>query len=196
MPDLGAVGGQAPDCDLYRVFPSLRGAGEAEPGGPLYVARERQGSGRIDNPETYGVLYLAATPVAAVAERFQGFRGRRLTPRHLKAGMSGREGVWALGSYRSRRVRECDLDDPRPLLERELRPSDIATRDRLLTQRWAREIHDERRWPGVRYWSVLEAKWPVVARWSWEDLVVEDVEPLTLFHPAVREAAGLMAISI
>lgn len=182
--------------ELYRVFPYLEGARPTEPGGSLYCPRHRQGQGRADHPDHYGVLYLAVHPLAAITERFQGFRGRSIGPRHLRVGPLGEGSVYALAAYQASAGSECDLDHPQPLAERGLVPSDIATHDRAITQAWALVVFRERRWMGVRYWSSLEAKWPVVARWDWSDLLVLEVEQLTTAHPAVREAADFLAVEL
>ena len=142
------------------------------------------------------MLYLATHALAAVAERFQGFRGRSIGPEHLRVGPLGEGSAYALAAYRASAGSECDLDHPEPLVERGLVPSDIATHDRTITQAWALALFSEERWMGVRYWSALEAKWPVVGRWDWSDLLVLGVEPLTTAHPAVREAADFLAVEL
>lgn len=68
---------------LYRVFPSSR-VSPLEPGGALFVPRGWQDGGRHDNPDHYGALYLATTPVAAVAERLQALRGQTLGAQDLR----------------------------------------------------------------------------------------------------------------
>lgn len=185
-----------PSPELFRVFPWVDGAPPRAAGGALHVPRDRQGAGRVDHPERYGVLYLASSAPAAVAERLQGFRGTRLTGADLRVRSGGRSVPLALARFVGAEGMECDLDAPAPLAERSLIPSDVATRDRTITQAWASRIRAEHRWHGVRYWSSLEAKWPVVARWSFEDLEVQDVEPLTVSHPALRDAAVFLAIAI
>lgn len=183
--------------DLFRVSPMIEGAPDHEPGGALYVPRHRQGSGRVDNPEHYGTFYAAASPVAAVAERLQGFRGLKLSPVDLRVpGPTRRRVPLAITRYETLDDHDRDLDHPRALEEHDLIPSDIATRDRAVTQGWALRIWREQRWRGVRFWSSLEAKWPVIARWTVDDLRVREVETLTMFHPAVRQAADFLAIEI
>lgn len=181
--------------DLFRVFPFIAGAAPGEPGGVRYVPRHRQGGGRVDNPEIYGVAYFAADPAAAVAERIQGFRGRTLSARDLRVRVGGRPAVLALARMRAPAA-ECDLDSPAALARRTMVPSDVATRRRATTQGWARAIYEEHAFRGVRYWSAIEAKWPVIARWSLDGVRVESIETLTVFHPALREAARQLDIGI
>jgi len=58
-------------------------------------------------------------------------------------------------------LRILDLDDPRALLERALRPTQIVERNLAVTQSWAHAIWDERdphdaaalRWQAVQWWS-------------------------------------------
>jgi hypothetical protein len=69
---------------LYRVYRALEGVAPSARGGPLFVPREYQGAGRHDSPGRYGAFYAARTPVAAVAETIQAFRGRDLSPEDLE----------------------------------------------------------------------------------------------------------------
>ena len=54
--------------NLYRVIPYDESAAPTERGGALFVPPGS--SNRIDNPDLYDVLYVAASPEAAVAESF------------------------------------------------------------------------------------------------------------------------------
>lgn len=85
----------------------------------------------------------------------------------------------------------CDLDDPARLLEHELRPSAVITRDLAVTQAWALRIHKERRYVGVSWWSYYDARWANVGLWTVADVRV-NVEPLTLNHPAISQAAMIL----
>jgi hypothetical protein len=90
-----------------------------------------------------------------------------------------------------------DLDDPRNLLERSLRPSRVATSEREVTQPMAVTLYEEGV-PGFEWWSTIEASWINVT--LFEDRVVDrltlagEPEPLTLEHPAVREAAEAVGV--
>lgn len=182
---------------LFRVFPLLAGARLRQPGGALYVARERQGTGRHDNPDRYGALYASGTPESAVAERIQGFRGQTLTDAdlHRPDGLA-----YALASIDDAGLGAVvDLDDPAELVARSLRPSAVATRRRLVTQEIARALFDEGV-DGFRWWSALEASWPnatLFAERSARRLKLEGrAEVLSTAHPALRTAADALGIRL
>lgn len=178
---------------LYRVFPH---APDRRPD-PFAVPRQLQGGGRHDDPDHYTALYLAREPISAVAERIQGFRGQRLT-----------EGVFIRPDGRvdtlaviddSGWPELVDLDDPEVLAARGIRPSHVATGDRPTTQHLALELFLGGA-TGLAWWSTLEASWTNVTVFE-ERLAlalrrVVAVEPLTLAHPAVREAADHLLIEV
>src|SRR6266480_8059192 len=117
---------------LYRVFPMDPGAGPAEEGGALFVARAMQGGGRHDNPHRYGALYASREPESAVAERIQPFLGQVLAEADLRRADGRRYAVAALDDSGLTGV--VDLDDPAELSRRGIRPSSVATHDRAVTQ--------------------------------------------------------------
>lgn len=84
-----------------------------------------------------------------------------------------------------------NLDDAKALLPRALRPSNIATPDRTVTQRLALAAFEEQAWDGLSWWSVRDARWSVYGLWSANPVVVA-IEPLTLRHPAALEAAEML----
>jgi hypothetical protein len=176
------------------VFPQAVGAEPAKPGGPFYVPRFEQGRGRHDNPDSYGALYLSRVPTSPVAEVLREHRGRPLIESILLS-----EGArLALAAIEDRDLDSLiDLDDPRNLVRRELRPSGIATRNRDFTQPIALRLYDEGV-EGFEWWSTIEASWINVT--LFEDRVVDRLalagnpEPLSLDHPAVREAAEAVGV--
>ena len=178
---------------LYRVF-AAPAAGRHD---PFLVPRHFQGGGRHDNPDHYTALYLARQPVAAVAERIQAFRGKRLTETvftrpdgrvDLLAAID--DAAWPL---------PLDLDDPAVLAARHIRPSHVATGDRAITQRLALALYAEGG-PGLAWWSTLEASWTNVTifeeRLDRAARKVVSVEPLSVGHPIVREAADHLLIDL
>lgn len=182
---------------LYRVFASRPGAGPEDEGGPLYVARPRQGAGRHDSPADYGALYGSSSPVSAVAERIQGFRGHVLADEDF-ANAQG----WplalaqiddtALGGI-------VDLDEPGNLLRRGLRPSLVVTRDRAGTQQMARSLFAEGI-PGLRWWSTLESSWSNATLFAERAIphvaVVAEPEILSVASEPVRAASAALGIRL
>lgn len=182
---------------LYRVFPHRPGAEQIDEGGPLHVARTRQGAGRHDSPQAYGALYASSSPVSAVAERIQAFRGHTLSDDDLVNALGWR---LALAEIDDTALDDLvDLDEPRALLERRLRPSGVATRDRASTQQIARDIFAEGV-PGFRWWSILEASWPnatLFAERAVPRLVAaSEPAPLSTGLQSVREAAAALGIRL
>lgn len=176
------------------MFPRLAGARQSDPGGPLYVPRFDQGGGRHDQPDIYGVLYMSRVPAAPVAEHLRDLQTRIVASRHL-----ARDGATlSLAEVDDSALEDLlDLDDPRNLAERRLRPSGVATRNRKPTQRMALDIYEEGV-PGFEWWSTIEASWINVT--LFEDRAVHrltvagEPEPLTLDHSVVREAAEAVGV--
>lgn len=173
---------------FFRVFvhhPDARGP--RDNGHPLFVW-PRQGAGRLDDPAgEYRVLYLAATAEAAVAETLG--RYPRWTPQVLAGPPAAPAGsTLALARYDGT-PQVLDLDDARRLVTWRLRPSSVVTRDRAVTQAWARRIHLAGEWDGVSWWSAYDATWTVLGLWRYGTLTVAEVEPLSLTHPALTAAA-------
>jgi hypothetical protein len=182
---------------LYRVFPMLPGAAPTQDGGPLYVDRSLQGSGRHDNPNVFAVLYASRQPESAVAERVKWFQGRTLTDDHLRRA-DGRS--YALAALDDRGLDGVvDLDDPRELLRLGVRPSQIATHARSVTQGIAMTIFEEGR-AGLGWWSTIEASWPNVTLFverSIDRLVVAgEPEPLSVHHTMVVAAAEFLDVRL
>ena len=102
---------------LYRVFRWSPGASADAAGGVLFVPRDRQGAGRHDSPGRYGAFYAARTPIAAVAETIQAFRGRELAEDDLTRADGT---TLALGELEGGRLRSAGVDridglnDPEP----------------------------------------------------------------------------------
>lgn len=180
---------------LWRLTPWRAQAAPTEPGGALWFPRQLQGAGRHDNPEIYGCLYVAESPVSALAEALAPFRGAGpLTP-----GMLTRGGQpLALAQLElAERARVVDLDDPGVLARLRLRPSQVATRTRAVTQAQAARLHAEvPAAVGLRWWSTLEASLANLTLFdrAAPHLSVREVERPTVEHPAVAEAAELLGL--
>ncbi|MDQ3770568.1 MAG: RES family NAD+ phosphorylase [Actinomycetota bacterium] len=180
---------------LYRAFAFAPGAALSAPGGALFVARAAQGAGRHDNPGHYGALYASRSAVSAVAEVLQQFRNQVLAEEDLsRAG--GRR--LALATINEQLDEVVDLDDPEVLLERALRPSAVATRERRVTQRIAFDAFEGGA-TGLSWWSTLEASWVNVtlfAERAGSLAFALEPEPLSLHHAAVRRAADELGIAL
>lgn len=59
-----------------------------------------------------------------------------------------------------------NLDDARTLLDEGLRPSQVVTRSREVTQQWALRIHATHRYVGVKWWSYYDPTWSSIALWE------------------------------
>ena len=179
---------------LYRAFTYREGAAFDEPGGALYIPP--QGRGRVDNPEHYRAYYATQQPAAAVAEVLGARESGAIQPESLRGSPLLAGSVLALATVQiPPRATLCDLDDPRELIARDLRPSRVITREYRVSQQWALAIFKERRtprWIGVSWWSFYESSWTSVAVWTPSALKLLDVQPLTLDHPAVRDAVRVL----
>ena len=174
---------------LYRVLPFRPEAADGRPGHPLFVP-STQGAGRADSPGAYTVLYLSDAPAGAAAEAFGAIPLWTETMFEKPALLNGRR---ALAAYELRdEAPVLDLDDAKALQRLGLRPSDVVTRDREVTQAWALQAFKNKRWIGVRWWSYYDPRWYSYGLWDRRQLTVTGVEPLSLDHPAVVEAATVL----
>jgi hypothetical protein len=180
---------------LWRLAPWRAQATPTQPGGALWFPRELQGFGRHDNPEHYGCLYASEAPGSAVVEALAPFRAAgRLSPEMLvRAGLPLALIQLELDDGRPL----VDLDDPRVLARLDVRPSQVATRTRAVTQAGALRLFGEM--PdavGLRWWSTLEASLISLTLFdrAAPHLRVVDLEQLTVGHAAVVEAAALLGL--
>ena len=171
---------------LYRAFPWDPDADLGDPGGPLF--RPSGSSGRVDNPELYRVLYLTTEPEAAIAEHFWVFDiWADALFVHPQLGLR-----YAVAQYElSDESRLCDLDNAQTLVDLRMRPSDVVVRDRKQSQAWAETIFKKVSHVGVRWWSILDAVWYVIALWDVHRLkVVGRPQPLYVASSEVQRAAS------
>lgn len=143
-------------------------------GGPFFVPRQHQGTGRHDAPDAYGAWYCARQPIAAVAERIQNLRGQTLT--NVDFRRLGGLRLALVGFRLKPSLTLVNLDDPAELYARALRPSRVTTPQRPITQATARAIFQEGA-AGVLWWSTLVADWTNV----------------TLFHERAMRHASIVA---
>jgi hypothetical protein len=180
---------------LWRLLPWQPDVRSTSPGGALWFPRPLQGAGRHDNPDRYGCLYVGESPVSVVAEGLAPFRGVRV----LTSGMLVRAGVpLALAQLELHEgSRLIDLDDPPVLIDARLRPSEVATSLRTVTQSYALRLFDEHpELLGLRWWSTIEASLINLTLFdrALPSLKVIDITSLTLGHPTVRTAADLLGL--
>ena len=181
---------------LYRCFAWRAAARDDQPDGPLWFPRMFQGEGRHDNPGVYGCLYLSDRPESCIAEQLAAFRGQRLRASMLRR----RDLPLALARLEiPDGATLLDLDDPSVLLRERLRPSQVATRRRSVTQPQALALY--RRHPraaGLRWWSSWEALWANVTVFdrAAAHLRAIEVTELTLDHPRLLDAAEIFGLRV
>lgn len=181
-----------PTRKLYRVFPWVEDADDEEPGGALYVPR--QGAGRFDNLKEYAVLYASNAADGAIAEAFGRF------PRWTSTMLAGSPTL--PGSRHALAVIEldeavefCNLDDPKVLLEWDLRPSDVVNREYQTTQTAALRIFMSMRYQGLCWWSYYNPAWRSIGIWrkagisQWRGIRLLHVQPLSITDGEIQAAA-------
>ena len=180
---------------VHRAFPREPRAREAEPGGPLWWPRQFQGDGRHDNRDLYGCMYVSEAAASPVAEALAPFRNAgTVAPEMLVRG-----GLpLALAALELPGDAELvDLDDPRTLARERLRPSEVATRDRAVTQPQAARLYERHSGAlGLRWWSSLESRWINVTLFdrAAPRLAAREVEELSPGSDAVRDAAAFLGL--
>lgn len=134
--------------------------------------------------------------MSSICEQLARFRGRV-----LRREMLVRRGYpLAIVRYRiPHDVRLIDLDDPQTLKREVLRPSQVATRDRPVTQQTAARLYtDHPNAAGLRWWSTLEASWINVTLFAERVMGVVNANqprPLTTEEPDVQAAARLLGLA-
>jgi hypothetical protein len=181
---------------LWRVLPWDPSAPPAAAGGALWFPRPFQGTGRHDAPPRYGCLYVTELLTAAIAEALAPFRGTG----DLRAELLVRGGrpLAAAELELDDAAVLVDLDDPRTLARERLRPSQVATGRRAVTQAYAARLfaaHPDA--AGLRWWSTLEASWINVTLFdrAAAALRVRGVRALDAGAEDVRAAARLLGLS-
>lgn len=164
---------------LYRVLPFEPGAAPEDPGGVFF--RPPGGKNRADSPAgEYRCLYVADTPSGAIAEAFGRFD---LWDEALLAALPATPMLpgsrFALATFElADDAAIYNLDDARNLLDLDLRPSQVVTRDRVVTQQWASEVHARANYKGVGWWSYYDANRRSIALWDIGSLTVIDTPQL------------------
>ncbi|MFY9662952.1 MAG: RES domain-containing protein [Candidatus Cybelea sp.] len=170
---------------FFRVLPYDANAAPNERGGVLYIPGNT--AGRIANPDLYRELYLSAEPEGAIAESL----GR--LPIWYPSDFVRANGVTlALATYELPDAAPIfDLDSVKALASLGIeRPSDIVTRNRKVSQSWARLIFERGEHVGVRWWNYYNPDWTSLGLWDASELrAIEIPESLSLQHPLVQATA-------
>jgi hypothetical protein len=124
--------------ELFRVFDWDGASLGRREGGPLHVARARQGAGRHDAPDRYGAWYCSRDPLSAIAESIQYLRGHVLADDDFLRPEGRRKALVTLRADAALNL--VDLDDPAGLGGRRLRPSQVAGRGGGVAQGLAASI--------------------------------------------------------
>lgn len=175
---------------VYRVFPWLPSAAPGAVGHPTYV-HAAQNSGRWDNADRYAAFYCAATADGAVGETFAHLSRWSAAMLPFPALPGARR---ALGIYEIDEERHpiLDLDDPKALMARALRPSEVVMRNRPHSQAIALAIFEERTWSGIGWWSMHRPQWALRVLFGTAAVTTIDVQPLT-GSAAIASAGRLLA---
>lgn len=183
--------------EAWRVFPWDPEAADGAPFSAGWVPPV-QGQGRFDRPHSaLGVVYLAETPVHAVAEMIQHYRGQPLDDRDLIV-YAHRLALVRAELSEGLAERLADLCDPATLLEQGIRPDETAAVSRRTTQSIAERIHAAR-FAGLRWWSALRGEWHTSVlfpdRVRGRELRYDVPQPLDESHAAVRAAMRELGIA-
>jgi hypothetical protein len=190
------------------VFPWDATAPPGAPYTPEYILPAGvQTGGRFDLG-TSPTLYLALEdPAHALAEVLQSLRGSRaLRAGHLRRKPRGRPGIFlplaVVETWVDAAVYDMlpDLGDPANLVRLGIRPDDLASRERIVTQRISRKLHHDHWLPGFRWWSAFSGDWHVAV--IFQDRVEASAihhgtpDPLHLAHPVVLAAARELKMAV
>lgn len=186
----------------WRVFPwdPAAAAGGASAAYSATHVPARQGAGRFDLGSDAAVMYLAETPEHAIAEKLQRFRGQTLDVRDLRE--SGHLlALVAIGGLAAFPRPLIDCCDPAELVRLGLRPDQLASRDKRVTQAVARRVYADGA-SGLRWWSALSGDWHSLVlflapgRAEPAALAPGEPIPLSLEMPALRVAADALGLRL
>ena len=161
------------------------------------MSRDRQGSGRHDAPAMYGAWYCSRAAVSAVAEAVQYLRGHVLREVDFERTGGMTKALVALDVADD--LDMVDLDDPAELVARRIRPSQVATMRRTVTQAIAVSVFRDGV-VGMEWWSTLDAEWTNVTLFHERALagvsIVAPPRRLSLQLAEVQDAAQHLGIRL
>lgn len=178
---------------LYRCYPRVPGARRGKPGHWAFVPAP-QLHGRWDNSDLYESWYFSRSQVGAIAESF--YNKRTWIPEVFLT-PAGVPRAIAEFSFTGKPL--LDLDDAETLVMLGVKPSEVVVKDLGTTQQIARDIftqsQDER--SGISWWSSQMPSESSVLLWGSdrqppEGLKLVGIQPLSVEHPAVIEAANML----
>lgn len=186
----------------FRVVPYASGASTGQSGHPLTVEPSWQGAGRADNPALYRALYCAESSSGAIAEAFGDLAVWTNAMFEVPYLTEGRRQLARLDIDVPDAL-TIDLDDAAVLLERGLRPTEVAGRNRQRTREVAAELFIDG-YRQIRWWSWWRPEWRNrVLLWPLADpqpfvdwVTVTSVEELDVSHPAVVAASEMLRRTI
>ena len=174
---------------LWRCFPWDSHATPASQFSAAYVA-PGQTVGRFDLQDDPPVRYLAESPDHAVGEILAAFRGTRFRSGYLR--QAGRPLALArvtISEVLATRIVDCT--NPATLAAHAIRPDDLAHHDRARTQAIARQLYDDERSAGLRWWSALTGAWHSVVIFTDRELAGD----VTFSAPQLLDAANEHLVS-
>jgi hypothetical protein len=193
---------------FWRVFPWDSSAQPGAPYTPEFVLPAgTQTGGRFDLGTT-PTLYLALEdPSHALAEVLQSLRGKRqIRTGHLLRKSRGQPTISyplaLVETWVTSNIFDAlpDLGDPHNLVRFAIRPDELSSHERIVTQRISREMHDRQTIPGFRWWSAFGGDWHVAVlyldRLDASSLHYGVPDPLHLAHPVVHKAAVALNLTV
>lgn len=160
----------------------------------LAAVRAGQQAGRFDNSRLYGALYLSLSQAGAVAEVL-GSHAEWVDGLFDAPGLGLRRHLLTVQIDDAIVDRIVDIDDARFLLDRGLRPSEIAGRARTRTRSLAADVFSEGA-AGIRFWSYHRPEWTNVVLFvppvGTGDVHVEAAEAMHLDLPCVAAASEML----
>ncbi|MCB0996843.1 MAG: RES family NAD+ phosphorylase [Acidimicrobiales bacterium] len=176
------------------MAPWAPGGGSAQLFGDLEAVRSGQQSGRWDNSRLYGALHLALSQAGAVAEVLGNHA--EWTDELFDAPSTGlRRHLLTVELADAVVERLVDIDNPRFLTDRGLRPSEVAGRARTRTRTLAADLFSEGA-TGIRFWSYYRPEWTNVVLFvppvHQRSVRVTDTEEMRLDLPCVAAASEML----
>lgn len=176
---------------LYRCYPRVPGARRGKRGHWSFVPTP-QLHGRWDNSDLYDSWYFSRSEVGAIAESF--YNKRNWIPEVF---LTPTAEPRAIAEFTFSGPPLIDLDDAETLLNLGVKPSDVVVKDLSTTQTLARDIFIQSAADsaGISWWSSQMPSETSVLLWGSESAPPEGlrlvgIQPLSIEHPAVIEAAN------